>query len=148
MSGRPPRGGLRASERVAGEWRVLFGNYEVRKRGTDRLDPRDPYRLAVALTWPRFILALLGAELLLNLLFALLYLLRSGSVANAHPGSLSDAFFFSIETLATVGYCETYPADLYGHVVSAVEIVVGVGFVAVVTGLIFVRVSRPRPCFR
>ena len=127
---------------------LRFGNYEAGKRGVRAIDLRDPYRIAVGLSWPRFILALVGAELVLNLLFALLYVARPGSIAGARPGSLGDAFFFSIETLATVGYGEMYPAALYGHVVSATEIVTGVAFVAVVTGLIFVRVSRPRPCFR
>ena len=131
-----------------GEHRIRFGNYEARKRGVRGIDPRDPYRFAVALTWRHFIAAFLAAEFLLNLAFALLYLARPGTIANARPGSLTDAFFFSIETLATVGYGEMYPADLYGHVVSAAEIVTGVAFVAVVTGLIFVRVSRPKPCFR
>ncbi len=130
------------------EHRVRFGNFEARKSGVGRLDLRDPYRLAIALTWSRFLIALLAAELALNIVFALLYLIERGSIANARPGSVSDAFFFSIETLATVGYGEMYPADLYGHIVSAIEIVTGVGFIAVMTGLIFVRVSRPKPCFR
>ena len=133
---------------AAGEYRVRFGNYEARKRGARRFDLRDPYRLSVTSSWQHFILALVGAEFVLNLVFALLYLARPSAIANARPGSLLDAFFFSIETLATVGYGEMYPADLYGHVVSAVEIVTGVAFVAVVTGLIFVRVSQPRPPFR
>ena len=102
-----------------GEYRVRFGNYETHKRGARRVDLRDPYRLAVALTWPRFLFFLLLVELLLNLGFALLYLVRPGAIANARPGSITDAFFFSVETLATVGYGEMYPADLYGHLISA-----------------------------
>ena len=143
MNSPKPRGPKPPRDRL-----VRFGNYEARKRGVRRFDLRDPYRLAVALSWPRFMLALLGAELAINFAFALLYVARPGAVANLHGGSLADAFFFSIETLATVGYGEMYPADLYGHLVSAAEIVTGVAFVAVVTGLIFVRVSRPRPPFR
>ena len=131
-----------------GEHRVRFGNYEARKRDSGRSNLRDPYRVIVTLNWSQFVLVLLAIELLLNLVFALLYLARPGAVANAHPGSLADAFFFSIETLATVGYGEMFPADLYGHVVAAVEIVTGLAFGAVATGLIFVRVSRPKPCFR
>ena len=53
-------------------------------------------------------------------------------------------FFFSIETLATVGYGEMYPATPYGHVVAATEIVCGLAFTAILTGLTFVRFSRPR----
>jgi len=65
-------------------------------------------------------------------------------VLNARPGSFADVFFFSIETLATVGYGVMAPATLYGHVVSATEIISGMGFTAIVTGLTFVRFSRPR----
>src|SRR4029077_10410823 len=64
-----------------------------------------------------------------------------GSIANARSGSFADAFFFSIETLATVGYGEMYPATPYGRVVAATEIVCGLGFTAILTGLTFVRFS-------
>jgi inward rectifier potassium channel len=53
-------------------------------------------------------------------------------------------FFFSIETLATVGYGVMAPATLYGHIISAAEIVTGVAFTAIITGLLFVRFSRPK----
>lgn len=59
------------------------------------------------------------------------------------PGSFPAAFFFSIETLATVGYGHMYPANLYGHVVVTLEIMTGMFWLAVITGLIFVRFSRP-----
>jgi len=65
-------------------------------------------------------------------------------VANARPDNFADAFFFSIETLATVGYGEMYPATLYAHVVAATEIACGLAFTAILTGLTFVRFSRPR----
>ncbi len=65
--------------------------------------------------------------------------------ANMRPGSFSDAFFFSLETLATVGYGTMAPATLYGHTVSAIEIVCGMIFTAIMTGLLFVRFSKPRP---
>ena len=68
-----------------------------------------------------------------------------GCIANARAGSFSDAFFFSIETLATVGYGTMAPATFYGHVVSAIEIVSGLVFTAIMTGLLFVRFSKPRP---
>ena len=105
---------------------------------------RDPYHLAVALTWPQFLASLLAIYLLVNVVFATLFWLVPGSVANARPHDFGDAFFFSIETLATVGYGEMYPATLYGHVIAATEIVGGLGFTAIVTGLTFVRFSRPR----
>jgi len=128
-------------EKVA---RVRLGTYEFRKKGISRFDLRDPYHLAVALTWPQFLAALLTLYLSVNLVFATLFWLVPASVANARPDSFADAFFFSIETLATVGYGEMYPATLYGHVVAATEIICGLAFTAILTGLTFVRFSRPR----
>jgi len=124
--------------------RVRFGSYEFKKTGVSRFDLRDPYQLAIALTWPQFLAALLALYLAVNVVFAGLYWLVPGSVANARPYSFSDVFFFSIETLATVGYGEMYPATTYGHVVATAEIVSGLAFTAILTGLTFVRFSRPR----
>ena len=128
-------------EKVA---RVRLGSYEFKKKGVSRFDLRDPYHLAVALTWPQFFAALLALCLLVNVVFAILFWLVPGSVANARPHSLPDNLFFSIETLATVGYGEMYPATLYGRVVAATEIFCGLAFTAILTGLTFVRFSRPR----
>jgi inward rectifier potassium channel len=64
-------------------------------------------------------------------------------IAELPPGSFPDAFFFSVETLATVGYGHAYPDTLYGHCVTTLEIMVGLFGLAVMTGLIFVRFSRP-----
>jgi inward rectifier potassium channel len=121
--------------------RAEFG---LSKLGASRFDLRDPYHLAVSLSWPGFAVAMLSCWLVINLAFALLYWLRPGDVANAAPDSFADVFFFSIETLATVGYGVMAPATLYGHIVSAAEIVTGMTFTAIFTGLLFVRFSRPK----
>jgi inward rectifier potassium channel len=133
-------------EREPGEGaaRVRLGSYEFEKKGISRFDLRDPYHIAVSLTWPQFLVALLALYLSVNVIFATLYCLVPGSVANARPNSFVDVFFFSIETVATVGYGEMYPATLYGHVVAAIEIICGLAFTAILTGLTFVRFSRPR----
>jgi inward rectifier potassium channel len=123
---------------------VRLGALEFLKKGATRYDPRDPYHVAVTLSWRRFFLALLVVYFAINVVFALLYMLQPGSVANARPYSFIDAFFFSIETLATVGYGVMAPTTLYGHIVSAVEILCGMTFTAIMTGLIFVRFSRPK----
>ncbi len=124
--------------------RVRVGAFEVTKKGALRYDFRDPYHLALSLSWPGFLLMFVVFELAINVLFATLYALQPGSVANASPGSFADLFFFSLETLATVGYGAMSPATLYGHTVSAVEIISGLAFIAIMTGLTFVRFSRPR----
>jgi inward rectifier potassium channel len=118
--------------------------YGLWKLGAQRFDLRDPYHMAVSLSWPSFAVAMLACWLVINLVFALLYWLRAGDVTNAAPGSFADVFFFSVETLATVGYGVMAPATLFGHIVSAAEIVSGMAFTAIFTGLLFVRFSRPK----
>jgi inward rectifier potassium channel len=105
---------------------------------------RDVYQWLLALRWPRFA-ALVGAGYIaLNLLFATLYAVDPNSIAGSTGGQwFYDCFFFSVQTLATVGYGHMYPQTLYGHVVSMIEIMSGIFLLAVVTGLIFVRFSRP-----
>jgi len=146
MKTRPKGAGSIPLERepADGVARLRLGSYEFKKKGVSRFDLRDPYHLAVALTWPQFLAALLALYLSVNVVFAILFWLVPGSVANARPDSFSDAFFFSIETLATVGYGKMYPATLHGHMVASIEIVCGLAFTAVLTGLTFVRFSRPR----
>jgi inward rectifier potassium channel len=118
--------------------------FNLWRLGVRRFDLRDPYHLAVSLSWPGFILLMLGVWFTINLFFGVLYVLSPGDVSNAAPGSFADAFFFSIETLATVGYGVMAPVTLYGHILSAAEIVTGTAFTAIVTGLLFVRFSRPK----
>ena len=104
---------------------------------------RDSYHWVLSLTWPRFALFLFVSYILINLFFATLYALGGSCIGNMTPGSFPEAFFFSVETLATVGYGHNYPATLYGHLIVTVEIFLGMIWLAVITGLIFVRFARP-----
>ena len=126
---------------------VRIGAYEVDKRGASRYDIGDPFHLAVASPWRLFLVLLIGLWLVINFVFAVLYAAVPGSVANARPGSFLDTFFFSVETLATVGYGVMAPASLYGHLISTIEIFCGIAYTALATGLILVRFSRPRAKF-
>src|SRR5256714_8997201 len=104
---------------------------------------RDSYHWVLSLTWPRFALFLATSYVVINLLFGALYFARPNCIADLESGSFPYAFFFSVETLATVGYGHNYPATLYGHIVVTVEIFLGMIWIAVITGLIFVRFARP-----
>src|SRR5450830_642003 len=79
-----------------------------------------------------------------NLIFASLYMLAPGSIANMQPDNFLGAYFFSVETLATVGYGDMHPLTVYAHMIASIEIFVGMGSVAITTGMIFARFSRPR----
>ncbi len=96
------------------------------------------------LNWPAFAGLVAAVFFLINALFGALYTALPGSVANAARGSFLDGFFFSIDTLATVGYGEMYPAGHAGHAIAAAEILTGLFYSATVTGLIFARFARPR----
>ena len=123
--------------------RVRAGQFEFVKLNAKKFDLRDTYHLILNLNWPGFAGFVFGVYLLINLVFAALYMLNPHAVAEMSPGSFFDAFFFSVETLATVGYGHMYPASFYGHLIAMLEIMVGMFGLAVITGLIFVRFSRP-----
>jgi inward rectifier potassium channel len=104
---------------------------------------RDSYHWVLSLSWPRFALFLFASYIVINLIFATLYVLGRNCIADLTPGSYPEAFFFSVETLATVGYGHNFPANLYGHIIVTIEIFLGMIWLAVITGLIFVRFARP-----
>ncbi len=104
---------------------------------------RDPYHWMLQLTWPRFFVMLAGLYLTVNLIFAGLYFADLEGVGRARPGSFSDAFFFSVETLATIGYGVMYPKSFYANAVMTLEALFGMMSVAVFAGIVFARFSRP-----
>jgi inward rectifier potassium channel len=120
------------------------GQVEFVKVNTDAWRWRDVYRWLLSLRWPQFA-ALVGAlYIALNLLFATLYAVDPNSIAGTTGGQwFYDCFFFSVQTLATVGYGHMYPQTLYGHIITTIEIMGGLFLLAVMAGLIFVRFSRP-----
>ena len=123
---------------------VRSGQVEFVKVNTDVWKWRDVYRWLLSLSWPQFAVFVGAVYLALNFLFALLYSLDPRSIAGTTTASwFVDCFFFSVQTLGTVGYGHTYPQSIYGHIVSTAEIMTGVFLLAVMTGLIFVRFSRP-----
>ncbi len=119
--------------------------------GTTRLPyvglPRDGWRDAYhhLLTMPvvAFIGVMALAYLAINAVFAGLYLLDPGGLAGARPGNFSDAFFFSVETFGTIGYGAVAPRSLYCNLVMTAEAFFGLFNLAIATGLLFARISRP-----
>ena len=123
---------------------IRSGSVEFVKVNTDAWQWRDIYRWLLGLSWPQFALFVGAVYIGLNLLFAALYSIDPNSVAGRTSTDwFLDCFFFSVQTLATVGYGHMYPQTLYGHLVSTIEIMTGIFLIAVMTGLIFVRFSRP-----
>ena len=104
----------------------------------------DIYHTSMLVSWPVFLGALAGLFLFLNIVFAVLYELRPGGIANADPKDYVAPFFFSVETLSTTGYGDMHPQTLYVHAVATLEMFVSVVATAAMTGLVFARLSRPR----
>jgi inward rectifier potassium channel len=104
----------------------------------------DLYHNAMTVSWPVFFVWLAGIFVAFNLLFAAVYRLAAAPIANARPGSFLDLFFFSVQTMAGVGYGYMYPQSLYGHVAASCESFLSLVSLAVMTGLVFARFSRPR----
>jgi inward rectifier potassium channel len=120
-----------------------YGTQRARYVGLPRDGWRDTYHLLLTIPLWAFLLLMAGAYLAINTFFALLYLADPGAVTNARPGNFGDHFFFSVQTLASVGYGVMWPKDLYANLVMTSECFVGLFNLAIAAGLMFARISRP-----
>jgi inward rectifier potassium channel len=127
--------------------RVKIGGREVITQGIAPAVFQDLYHHFMTVSWPRLFATIAALFLGFDFLFGCLYRLMPGCIANLNPPGFTGAFFFSVETLATVGYGDMHPQSLYGHTVAMVEMFVGLMMLALVTGLMFARFSRPRARF-
>jgi inward rectifier potassium channel len=124
------------------------GTFNVVRRGLPLWDRLHPYHRLLAISWPWF-LALVGAcYVAVNLLFAAGYTLcgpgsLDGIEARTGPGRFLHAFFFSVQTLATIGYGRITPVGWAANSLVALEALVGLMGFALITGILFARFSRP-----
>ena len=116
---------------------------KIRVVGQKRAFQGDLYHTVLGRGWFTLTTIVFGAFLASNALFSLAYLLVPGSIAHARPGLFMDAFFFSVETIATIGYGEMAPASTYAHVLVTIEAFAGVVGFALVAGITFAKFSRP-----
>ena len=104
---------------------------------------RDSYHHLLTMPMWAFFSLMALAFLAINALFAGLYLLDRGGLIGARPGSFADAFFFSVQTLGTLGYGVMAPRSIYENIVVTAEVFLGLFNLAAATGLLFARISRP-----
>ncbi len=140
------RAGRRRAKPV-GLRRLKLGDRRIITQGIAPAVFQDLYHYFMTVGWPQLFATFAGFFVAFDLVFALLYDLVPGSVANLNPRGFVGAFFFSVETLATVGYGDMHPQTIYGHVVSMIEVFVGLMSLALITGIMFARFSRPRARF-
>lgn len=105
----------------------------------------DTYHLLLTMPWPTFIGLTSILYLLVNVLFALAYSLGNGvaRVSGSESEQLFDLFFFSVQTMASIGYGAMYPNSLYAHWLVVIESLIGLFFIAMTTGLVYARFSLP-----
>src|SRR5579863_676960 len=102
----------------------------------------DLYHFLVTSSWPALIGLIAGAFTFANLLFAAGYYFDQG-IENARTGSFADMFFFSVQTMATIGYGKMEPVTLFSNVLVSIEALTGLLALALMTGLVFSKFSRP-----
>lgn len=120
-----------------------LGTVRARYLGLPRDGWRDAYHMLLTIPLGLFFAVMAGAYLAINGLFALLYLADPSGVANARPGHFEDYFFFSVQTLAGIGYGVLAPRSPWANAIVTIEAFVGLFNLAVATGLLFARISRP-----
>ena len=121
------------------------GTFNVRREGL-RWRDANPYLMLIDTTWPRFLLVVTTGFLLVNVIFACLYLaigIKSLKGIESDMGAFANAFFFSVHTLTTVGYGNVYPEGTWANVISSLEAATGLMVFAIATGLLYGRFSRP-----
>ena len=124
------------------------GRLEIVRLGHSKDLWRDRYHTMLTMSWLAFFSWTGCVYLAANALFALGYwlglpLTGEAAIANADPHSFADAFFFSVQTMAAIGYGAMHPQTLYANILVTIESLVGLMAIAMVTGLTFARFSRP-----
>lgn len=124
------------------------GSFTARRTGFPRFTYVNGYHALLTMTWPRFLASVIGVYAAINALFAAAYLAcgarsLAGLDSAQMGGRFLRAFFFSVDTFATIGYGNVYPVGALANSLVALEAVLGLLFVALLTGLVFARFSRP-----
>jgi inward rectifier potassium channel len=138
--------GARLSEGARLRFLNRDGSFNVRRMGLPFYRSLNPYHALVTISWPRFYGIVLAAYLVTNLLFAGAYMACGpGALQGADPrqSAFASAFFFSVQTVATIGYGRISPEGIAANVLVAVEAVIGLMGFALATGLAFARFSQP-----
>jgi inward rectifier potassium channel len=109
-----------------------------------RINPlHDVYGFLLRAPWRVGLFAIVSVFLAINVLFGVAYRM-TGGVVGVRPNSLSDCFFFSVQTLGTLGYGAMYPESLPAHVLVTTEVMIGMFLLALATGFTFSKFSTVR----
>lgn len=125
------------------------GSFNVRKTGLRFMERFNVYHWLIGMSWPRFFLVLFSGYIFVNLLFATAYFIAgieglSGRHDNDVFGQFLEAFYFSSQTLTTVGYGFYSPISEFHSLLAAFESFMGLMSFAMATGLLYGKFSRPK----
>ncbi len=124
------------------------GSFNVERRGLGFWSSFSLYHALLTVSWWHFFLIFASSYFVANALFAVAYLscgtdALAGSTLGLENHAFLRAFFFSVETLSTIGYGNVAPIGVAANMVVTVEALTGLMGFAIVTGLLFARFSRP-----
>jgi len=112
-------------------------------KGQDTSRFTDFYHAVLSVPWSVFFLGLAAAFVAVNAVFALAYLADPGGIEHARRGNFWDAFVFSAQTIGSINYSVMVPKSTWVNTLVIVEAFVGYVVLALFTGMIFARFSRP-----
>jgi len=124
------------------------GTFNIDVRGLPWFRPSDAFEHLIKMSWPRFIFYVMTTYVAVNTVFAFIYFLigvenLTNSTGETHWLKFLDAFFFSSQSLTTVGYGRVAPVGIAASTVAALESMLGLLGFALATGLLYGRFSRP-----
>lgn len=102
----------------------------------------DVYHRVINLTWSKTVLLFLGVFFSVNVIFATLYWLDKDGLLNSRQ-TWTDCFYFSVQTLSTIGYGNLSPTGHYANILVTIEAALGTFWIAISTGFFFSKLSRP-----
>jgi inward rectifier potassium channel len=129
------------------------GKPNVAKKGVGYFEKISWYHILLDMSREKFLLTIFLFYLFINLLFAFIYFLLGidklgGIVTHSKLHEFVEEFFFSCQTLTTVGYGRISPVGFLASAISSLEALIGLLTLAVITGLLYGRFSRPRAYIR
>jgi inward rectifier potassium channel len=124
------------------------GTFNVVRYGLNPLSALSFYHWSLSVSWPVFLAFLSASYLVINTVFALAYMAcgpgaLTGMTAESVGGDFFRAFFFSVETFATIGYGNIVPVGVPANLLVTLEALLNIVGVALATGIVFARFSRP-----
>ena len=124
------------------------GSFNVVRDGLNPLSSMSLYHWLLTISWPKFLAFITGSYVAINTLFAFAFLFLGTDALQSSTGSFSGqpfyrAFFFSVDTFATIGYGNIIPVGVVANTLVTIEALLNIVGVALATGVIFARFSRP-----